>query len=368
MFFALNEDQQALQSALRGFLEERCPQHTLVQRIEKRGVDGDDLDVFQRLCKDLDVLGAAVPEDRGGSGAGLVELFVVFQELGRVLYGGPFRSSVLAAEVLVHADPAGNKDSVLTSLIRGDSRGAVAGLSWEADAELRAFEQGRGWRVSGIADFVFDGAEASTVILFAETADGLGVFMVDDLASVVRAPIEQIDLSRSAAKMEFDRVAVRRIGTSASASLAHARVCNVAALCCAAEQIGVAERALEIAVEHAATRKQFGSPIGSFQAVKHRCADAAVAVEAAASIGLHAAWTLDGAREPDRPSASFAKSVCVEASVRVTASAIQVLGGLGYTWEHPIHLYYRRAMASRQSFGSTRTHREIIASRIFGNG
>jgi alkylation response protein AidB-like acyl-CoA dehydrogenase len=142
----------------------------------------------------------------------------------------------------------------------------------------------------------------------------------------------------------------------------------MAALCIAAEQVGAAERALEIAVDHAKIRKQFGAPIGSFQAVKHRCADSAVAVEAASSTGLHAAWALNGALEPEWPWASVAKSVCVEASIKVTASTIQVLGGTGFTWEHPIHLYYRRAIASRQWFGSTRSHRERIAARLLANG
>jgi alkylation response protein AidB-like acyl-CoA dehydrogenase len=368
MFFELDENQLELRSVVRSFLTEASPEHGLVRRVEERRTGGSDVDLFRRLCAELDVLGAAVPDERGGSGAGLVELFVVFAELGRVLYGGPFLSSVLAAEVLVSADPEGHSDPSLEALIKGESRGAVAGLSWGQPTGLTASGCGGDLTVSGRSAFVFNAPEASTILLFADAADGLGCFMVKDFESVSRIPIEQLDLTRSAAHLEFHDVAVRRIGTIESATIARTRTLGMAALCIAAEQVGVAERSLEIAVEHAKLRKQFGSPIGSFQAVKHRLADAAVAVESAVNTALHAAWALNGAIEPDQPWASLAKSVCVETSVKVTGNAIQVLGGLGFTWEHPIHLFYRRAIASRQSFGSTRMHRELIASRLLGNG
>ena len=143
---------------------------------------------------------------------------------------------------------------------------------------------------------------------------------------------------------------------------------HVAALCIAAEQVGVAERALEIAIEHASIRKQFGAPIGSFQAIKHRCADVAMALEGAVNTGLHAAWALDHKIDPEQPWVSYAKSVCVEASVQATETLIQVLGGVGFTWEHPAHIFYRRAVSSRYLFGTTETHRQHIIASVIRNG
>jgi alkylation response protein AidB-like acyl-CoA dehydrogenase len=364
MFFELDDSQLELRSIVRSFLGKACPEHTLVQRVEARAVSGFDLELLRRLCVELQVLGVAVPANRGGAGAGLVELFIILVELGRVLYGGPFLSSALAAEVLVQADPEGTCHPMLEALISGEARGAVVGLSVGSDPSLTAVERRGCWKVSGRSALVFDAAEADTVVLFATSAEGIGCYLVKDPGRVSRTPVKQLDLTRSAAHLELNDVEVRRLGTLESASAARERTLKVAALCIAAEQVGVAEHALEIAVAHAGSRKQFGVPIGSFQAVKHRCADVAVAVEAAASTGLHAAWALNGMIEPEQPWASFAKSICVEASVKATSSAIQVLGGLGFTWEHPIHLYYRRAIASRQSFGSTRAHRELIASRL----
>ena len=367
MFFELNEEQEQLQSSIRSFFEGSSAAHTLVRRAEKRSDRKFDDDLLRRLGVELDVLGAAVPEARGGSGAGLVELFVIFREMGRVLYGGPFLSSVLSAEVLVHADRQGTYDALLTSLLKGKSRCAVAGLKWGGPNDLVAVEKDGAWSVSGRADFVFDAAHAGTFLLFAETPNGTGCFIVEDPGAVTKVPIDLLDLTRSAAHLLFDGVVSSYVAVGEVAATTLKRVLDVAVLCVAAEQVGVAERALEIAVEHAKLRVQFGAPIGSFQAVKHRCADAAVAVEAAKATGLHAAWAIDCGIERDQPLASFAKSVCSEASVKVTGSAIQVLGGIGYTWEHPIHLYFRRAISSRQSFGSTSAHRDRIAAQLLDN-
>jgi alkylation response protein AidB-like acyl-CoA dehydrogenase len=368
MFFEFDDTQLEFQSIARAFLEKACPEHTLVRRIDQRHVSGVDLDIHRRLCSELDVLGVAVPLNRGGVGAGLVELAILFKEMGRVLYGGPILSSVLTAEVLVRADSEGQHESILKALIGGKALGAVAGLSGYADSELRAVKHGSRFRVSGRCQFVFDAAEADTIVVFAASADGINCLLINDAQSLLRKSVNQLDLTRSAASLEFSDAEASRIGTISSASIARERAYEMAALCIAAEQVGVAERSLEIMVEHSKIRKQFGVPIGSFQAVKHRCADVAVVVEAATCSAQHAAWSLSRAIEPDQPWASLAKSICVEASVKATSSAIQVLGGLGFTWEHPMHLFYRRSIASRQSFDSTRTHREFIASRLLGDG
>lgn len=365
MFFDLNEDQRSLQSAVRGLLEKVSPENMLIRRIDERAVESHNAALFCRLCTELDVLGASLPLNRGGSGAGLTALFVVFRELGRVVYGGPFLPSLLAAETLVAVDPDGIEcDAELQALIKGFARGTVVGLPYGAAPEITAVKHDSTWLLSGKVPHVFDGLGADTVLVFAQADGTLGCFLPERSADIQRSSIEPLDLCRPLADLYFDAVPARRLDTPGAGSIVHDRICTIAALCVAAEQVGVAERALEMALEHAKFRKQFGVPIGSFQAVKHRCANAAMAVEAASATALHAAWALDGNWAPDRPMASLAKSICVEASIEVTGSTMQVLGGLGFTWEHPIHLFYRRSIASRQSFGSTFGHREQIASAL----
>lgn len=367
MFFDLDEEQQQLRTILRSFMDAECSTQGLIKRTEQRISNGADMALFERLGGELGLIGAAVPAERGGSDLGLAGLFVIFRELGRAVYGGPFLSSVLAAETLVHADLDGNEDDLMQGLLSGQQSATVVGLGWERNDDLLALDQAGQWTVTGRVAAVLD-ADAGTILVFAETPDGLGCFRVIGRAGVAIEPVQLLDLSRSAANLAFDHVPVVRIGTAGSAARARDHVAQVAALCIAAEQVGVAERALEIAIEHACMRKQFGAPIGSFQAIKHRCADVAMVLEGAVNTGQHAAWAIDRAISPDQPWVSYAKSVCVEASIKATACLIQVLGGLGFTWEHPAHIFYRRAVSSRYLFGSTDQHRQRIIASVVGHG
>lgn len=366
MFFDLNEDHQQLSSTLRSFVDAECPTQMLVKQIENSRRNGSDMGLFRRLSGELGLLGAAVPENRGGAGFGLTGLFVIFRELGRAVYGGPFLSSVLAAETLVQADLDQQEDALLRSLLAGNQCATVAGLARERCDNLIAVEQGGKWTVSGGAVRVLN-ADAGAMLVFANAPNGLGCFRVVNTASLAIEPVELLDLSRSSANVRFDGVPVVRIGTAASATHARDQVAKAAALCIAAEQVGGAERALELTIEHASIRKQFGSPIGSFQAIKHRCADVAMALEGAVNTGLHAAWALDQGIGSEQPWVSFAKSICVEASVKAAETLIQVLGGVGFTWEHPAHIFYRRAVSSRCLFGSTDAHRQAIIASVIRN-
>ncbi|RFA08528.1 hypothetical protein B7R54_04280 [Subtercola boreus] len=369
MFFELDEDQEQLKDLMRSFLQQESPEHTLVQRTENSLERPHDVRVFDRLCAELELVGLAIPEERGGSGAGLVELFVVFEELGRVLYGGPLLSTMLAAELIVTADTEDDFAELLGQLLAGAVRGAVAGLEWNRPSGLTASQDESGhWIVSGVSDYVFDGTDADQVVLFADSGDGVRCFLVDQPEALERSAREQLDLTRPVGRIRFDAAPVTPIGSAASAAGVRERVVAVATLCITAEQVGAARRCLEISVEHAASRTQFGRAIGSFQAVKHRCADSAVLVEAASATGLHAAWALQQDAGQQDPVVRSAKSVCSEASVKVAASTIQVLGGIGYTWEHPAHLFYRRAITSRQTMGTTWQHRDDIASQLFARG
>ena len=367
MFFELDEDQLQLRSILRAFVDAECPTQDLVKRTEQRIKNGADMALFRRLGEELGLIGAAIPENRGGAGLGIAGLFVIFRELGRAVYGGPFLSSVLAADTLVLADADGREDALLQDLLFGRQSVALAGLDWERNDDLVAREQSGQWTVTGRVSSVLDGG-VGAILVFANTPDGLGCFRVIDRAAVQAEPAELLDLSRCAANLKFDQVPVARIGTVGTATRARDHVAQLGALCIAAEQVGVAERALEITIEHACIRKQFGSPIGTFQAIKHRCADVAMALEGAANTGLHAAWALDQGIKPEQPWVSYAKSVCVEASIKATACLIQILGGVGFTWEHPAHIFYRRAVSSRYLFGSTDVHRQRIIESVVGHG
>lgn len=366
MFFDLTDDQQQLHSTLRAFLDAECPTHELVKRVERTTANGVDIALFQRLGGELGLIGAAVPADRGGAGFGLAGLFVIFRELGRAVHGGPFLSAVLAAETLVHLGCNADANALLQALIAGQQMASIAGLGWERNDDLVARQEAGNWTVTGRAMSVLDAA-ADTMLVFADTPDGLGCFRVIDRACVGIEPVNLLDLSRSAADLVFDRTPVVRIGTAGDTARARDKVAEVAALCIAAEQVGLAERALELTIEHACMRKQFGAPIGSFQAIKHRCADVAMALEGAVNTGMHAAWAIDQAIRPEQPWASYAKSVCVEASIKAAACLIQVLGGLGFTWEHPGHILYRRAVSSRYLFGSTEQHRQRIIASVVGH-
>lgn len=366
MFFALSDEQRELQQVLRSFLEDAVPQNSFVQRASDGTMDEFDLTLTRRLAQEMDVLGATVPTERGGSGVGSLAQFLIFRELGRVLAGSAFLTSVMATESLSRLDRDFEYDHLLQALMQGERRGAIAGLDWDETAFV-AVQDGSEWVLSGKSPLVLGAVDCDFLLVFAEGSEQKACFLVEDLAHLTRSRIDLLDGTRSAAWVELCNVKGLPVGTPSGDCETYRKLLWIATLCVAAEQVGVAEKAQEIAVEHATIRKQFGMPIGSFQAVKHRCANVAMALEGALNTGLYAAWAQDTEIGASDKLVNIAKSVCVETSVSSTANAIQILGGLGFTWEHPMHFYYRRAISSRQIFGSTRLHREIVAGELVDN-
>lgn len=363
MFFALNDEQRELQDVLRSFLENAAPQDGLVERASNGHVAAFDAGLTLRLAKEMGVLGATIPVERGGSGVGTLAQFLIFRELGRVLAGGAFLASALAAEALTRLDREGRYLTLLRALINGDKRAAVAGLSW-SKSEFTAERQGDEWSISGSAPLLVGAVDFDVLVVFTGPPGDLSCFLIEDFEAVVTSQVETLDITRPFARVDLNGVPGKPLGSQSEVPHVYRALLRIATLCVAAEQLGVAEKAQEIAVEHAKIRQQFGAPIGSFQAVRHRCANVAVAVEGARSTGLYAAWAEGEDVGASKVLVNVAKSVCVEAAVLATGSAIQVLGGVGFTWEHPIHLYYRRAITCRQIYGSTRAHREIIAKEL----
>jgi acyl-CoA dehydrogenase len=222
-----------------------------------------------------------------------------------------------------------------------------------------------GWRLSGEQAHVLDGAAADTVLVLAGTPTGPGLFAVDGAAAgLTREPQSVLDLTRRQARLRYDGVPARPVGEAGQAGAAVAGARDVAAVVLAAEAVGGAQRLLDMSVEYAKTRLQFGRAIGSFQAVKHRCADMLVDVSHARSAAYHAAWAHDAGTDDPRVAADLATVVTAEAYLHVAKSTVQVHGGIGFTWEHPTHLYYKRAVGDAALLGGRAAAADRLAAAV----
>ncbi|WP_405970230.1 acyl-CoA/acyl-ACP dehydrogenase [Streptomyces sp. NBC_00988] len=369
MDFAFSDEQDELRRTVRAFLADTSPE-TETRRLMETP-EGFDRALWRRMGTELGLQGLAVPEEYGGAGCGPVEVGVVMEELGRALLCAPFLSStVLATTTLLRSDDEDARKRLLPGLASGELVGTLAltedSARWDATGvQLNARESEGRWLLTGHKMFVLDGATADVVLTVARTADGIGVFWVDgDAAGLTRAPLPTMDPTRRQARLDYDDVPTTRLRTHGDGWDLVSQVLDRAAVALAAEQVGVASRALDMAVEYAKVRHQFGRPIGSFQAVKHLLADVLLEVESARA-AAHFALLAAANEDPDLPAvASLAKAFCSDACLQATAENIQVHGGIGFTWEHPAHLYLKRAKTSQLLFGDPAYHRELLARRI----
>ena len=340
---------------------------------------GADPEAWRQLAA-LGLPGIAVPARFGGEGGSLVDQGVVLEEMGRALCGGPyFSTAVLAAQTLLAAP---GDDPVAAELLEGICAGGLtvtlavteAGGRWdETGVELKAAQAGSGWALTGSKTFVPDGATADVILVPARTAAGISLFAVPGpAAGLTRLPLPAMDQTRKQARLDFTAARGRLIGEDGAGWGVIERGLRRAAVGLAAEQVGGAQRVLELMVEHARTRHQFGRPIGSFQAVQHTCAAVLVDVEAARSAAYYALRT--AAAQSGGPSesgedelaavASLAKAVCSETYRHAADAAIQVFGGIALTWEHPVQLYFKRARSSEILLGAPAYHRELLAGHL----
>jgi alkylation response protein AidB-like acyl-CoA dehydrogenase len=324
------------------------------------------------MADQLGLQGIAVPEEYEGSGYGYLELGIVFEEMGRALLCAPYLSTVaLAAEALLRCgDEAARKD-LLPGLATGRAIGTLAVLEqpgrWdEAGVRTRAHRSGAGWVLDGGKRHVPDGHIADLIMVAARTPAGVGLFAVDGAApGLRRVPVPTMDQTRKQAHLEFVGTPARLVGDSGGGWPVIRRVLDATAVLLAAEQVGGASRVVEMATEYAGLRVQFGRPIGSFQAVKHLCADMLTEAEAARSAAYYGLWALASEAPEDLPvAASLAKVYCSEAYSKIAGDAIQVHGGIGFTWEHPAHLYFKRAKSGEAMFGTRTYHRDLLAARL----
>jgi len=357
-------DGAQLRAATRGFLT-RTVTEAETRRLMATDAGYDEA-LWKRMAAELGWQGLAIPERYGGAGYGWAEMSIVLEEMGRALLCAPFLSSVvLAATALTESADEDAQARYLPDIASGDlvATIAISGQDGAPEgADLTAAHGGDGWVLRGDAVFVLDGHVAGLVLVPARADGAVSLFAVDAGASGVRrTPLATMDQTRKLASLAFEDAPARLVGTSGDGSRVLSRVLDRAAVALAAEQVGGASRCLDMAVEYAKTRVQFGRPIGSFQAVKHKCADMLIEVESARSALFQAVRhaTADDAGLP--VSASIAKTLCSEAYLQVATENIHVHGGIGFTWEHPAHLYFRRAKSGEMLLGTPTYHRRRFA-------
>ena len=369
MKFGFSSEQDDLRSTVRAFLAAKSPESEVRRLMATE--DGYDPLVWKQMAGQLGLHGLAIPEQYGGSGFSAVEQGIVFEEMGRAALGGPFFASVaLASAVLLCSDDEDAKQRYLPGIAAGDVIGTVAlvepGGSWDPDAvTMTALAHGSGYRLDGTKLYVIDGHNADVVFVAARVDGALSVLAVAGHAEgLVRVPLTTLDQTRKQTRLEFDNVEAHLVGRIGDGAEVFARAGDLAVVALAAEQVGGAQRVLEGTVEYAKVRVQFGRPIGSFQAVKHKCADMLLEVETAKSAAYYASWAAAEAPDELPVVAPMAKSYCSEAFMRCAADTIQVHGGIGFTWEHFAHIYFKRAKSSELMFGDPAYHRKVLANRL----
>ncbi len=354
-----------LRQAVREFLAVTSPSDRVRDLMST--AEGYDESVWHQMARELGLHGIAVPEEFGGAGASMSELAVVFEEMGAALLCAPFFSTVaLATHAILCSGDAAAMGDYLPGFVDGSTTATVilnGSLdAWDPQAvTLMARADGTGHRIRGDADLVLDGHTADVVLAAANTGEGTSLFAVSANADgLIREPLATLDRTRKVAHLQFHDAPARLIGTDGAAAVGLARTCDLAIAALAAEQVGAAQRCLDMAVGYAKERIQFGRPIGSFQAIKHRCADMLVLVEGARSAAVHAAESADSSDLPI--AASVAKMTCSEAFLQVALDNMRIHGGIGFTWEHDAHLYVRRAKATELIFGSPDHHAQRLAA------
>src|SRR5579859_3094106 len=361
MDFRFSTEQQELAGAVRRFFAAKAPEAEM--RRAMLGELGHDPALWSRMSSELGLPGLAIPEQYGGGGFTFLELGIVLQEMGRALVCAPFFSSaVLAATALLNS---GDENAMARWLPRIASGELLATLVLPRHSNVRATAASDGWTLDGVAEFVIDGVGAELVLVAAQGDDGLAMVGVDAQASgLMRQPVEVFDATRRVARLEFAATPGVAIGDVSSGATALERTADLAAIALATECVGVAERALEMATDYAKLREQFGRPIGSFQAIKHRLATVVVEIEAARSAAWYALWSATARPDETPIVAPLTLATCTETAYLPQSENVQVHGGIGYTWEHPAHLYLRRATMSRLLLGDPAEQREALLRRL----
>lgn len=363
----LDEHQQSYQRSLRRFLEKEWGPDRL--RVAMEGPTPLERDVWRRMATELGVAGLNIPEEHGGSGEAPAEALLVIEELGRALFG-PFYlgTVVLAAQTILLSEDEQAQSLLLPGIADGTITATLAwpdsGRDRSRAALPRAERRGSGWSLTGQVRRVIDGQSADRVLVVASTDEGESIFLLTGEDGVERLGAESIDPTRRLATLVLDDAPAVVVGALGGAPTVMDRLRPLVALNLAAEAVGGAATCVDQTVAYAKTREQFGSPIGAFQAVKHRCADMQVRLEGARAGVRHAGQVIvDGGEDLDLLS-SVLKVHATRSYFRSAADMVQLHGGIGFTWEHSAHLHFKRAKSLELMGGSHEEHRELVAQTV----
>jgi alkylation response protein AidB-like acyl-CoA dehydrogenase len=359
----LTAEHEALRAAVREFLAATSPE-IRVRELMAAG-SGFDRDAWRVMAKELGLTGLAVPEQYGGAGGTAVELGVVLEEMGRTLMCAPFfATAVLARQLLLGSGDLAARERYLPAIASGDLVATVA-VAEDAGWDAVTLTATPGWSLTGTRSYVLDGMDADVVFTAARTPEGIGLFAVQaDEPGLARESLPVLDQTRRLARLSFHDVPATPVGDPVSGGDVLRTVLDHAAAALAMEQVGGASKVLELAVDHARSRFQFGRAIGSFQAIKHRCADVLVGVEQAKAVAYHAIEASANNSDDLPLAAGLAKAFCSTAYTSAANANLQIHGGIGFTWEHPAHLYLKRAKSSELMFGDPARHRAAIGRAL----
>jgi alkylation response protein AidB-like acyl-CoA dehydrogenase len=370
--FAFSEEQEAFRETLRRFFADRSGSAEVFRC--SGTAEGYDPALWKQMADELGLQGLGLPERYGGQGFGFLELGIALEEMGRVLLPSPFFSSVcLARGAILNAGSERQCTALLPGIASGATRATLALLdredgAWGADdVTLPLARDGAAVRLDGEKRLVTDGAQADLMLVAARApgtrgADGLALVAVRADAAGVRAtPVEALDPTRRIASVEFEGARGEILAEGPAAAAALAKTLDQARVCLAAESVGGTQHCLDSAVGYAKQRVQFGRPIGSFQAIQHKCAEVLLELENARSAAWYACWAAAEDNEELALAASLAKACCGDAYLRAAAENIQIHGGIGFTWECDAQLYYKRARFNQTLLGDASAQRVRIA-------
>jgi alkylation response protein AidB-like acyl-CoA dehydrogenase len=370
--FGLSEDQEALQRSARDFLARECPP-ALVRETAKSD-DGVPRDLYRRMAE-LGWMGLIVPEKEGGLGLGALDLILVLEELGRAATPGPFLATQLVVAGLLRGGTAAQRTAWLPRIIGSDAMATLAHLEDSdrhepAGIQAKARKTRDGYVLSGTKLFVPEAEAADVFLVAARTRPGtseagVSLFLVERGARGVRVkPQRHVDLTRRFGELVLKDVAVRKaalVGVEGQGWPLLARLLDLAAIGIAADSLGGAQRAIEMAVEYSKVREQFGRKIGSFQAIKHIAAEMVADVEPARSLVWYAAYAWDQRPREAARAAAMAKASLGDVYSRTARRSVEMHGGIGFTWEFDLQLWYKRAHTNEVVFGDPAFHRERVA-------
>ena len=377
MRFGYTDEQEQFRAIVARFLRERASVSEV--RRHMASDDGYDRALWQQLADELGITGVHVPEQFGGQGFGYIELGIALEEMGQALLCAPyFASSVLATDALLSVASEAEQHALLPALVSG---ARIATLAWVEDqgdwdvaaTTLTATADGDGLRLDGHKKFVLDGHHADLLLVVARTPGsvgdaGLALYAVEgQAAGLTRRQLTTIDSTRRQAALTFTHTPARLLGadtasTKTSTAKALRSTLDRATIALASEMVGGARALLNASVEYAKLRMQFGRPIGSFQAIKHKCAEMLLEVELAASAARYAAAAIDECDDEVPALASMAKAMASDAYMRAATESIQIHGGIGFTWDQDTHLWFKRAKSSEVMLGDASHHRERYLS------